>query len=176
MSFTLNPAPFESNVSFNSQKVKSTSELQKRIKKKRKPVQITKFDTIRDNEDDTLENFEPLSRPEITYDVNREKHNDTNMPMASISIDKGEISSFVNNPYLISDELNSINKETKPTIQYENNINEVERKLNYLIKMMEQQKDTNVQYLTEEIVLYGFFGVFIIYVVDSFTRVGKYVR
>ena len=42
--------------------------------------------------------------------------------------------------------------------------------------MMETQKNDNVQYLTEEIILYGFFGVFIIYVIDSFTRVGKYVR
>jgi len=41
---------------------------------------------------------------------------------------------------------------------------------------MEKKKEQNTQYITEEIVLYAFFGVFMIYVVDSFTKVGKYVR
>jgi hypothetical protein len=28
----------------------------------------------------------------------------------------------------------------------------------------------------EEVVLYSFLGIFIIYIVDSFTRIGKYTR
>ena len=30
--------------------------------------------------------------------------------------------------------------------------------------------------ITEEFILYGFLGVFVIYVCDSFTRSGKYIR
>lgn len=176
MSFALNAAPFESNISFSgsNNKIKSTTELGKRIKKKKNPVQITKVETI--DEDESLENFEPISRPQITKDTNRDENNDDKVPSTS-SLDDSEISDFTANPYLLSTELESTNKVVnRIKIQNENNINDVERKLNYLIRMMETQKNDNVQYLTEEIVLYCFFGVFIIYVIDSFTRVGKYVR
>jgi hypothetical protein len=49
-------------------------------------------------------------------------------------------------------------------------------KLNYMINLLEEQQDQKTGSATEEVVLYSFLGVFIIFVVDSFTRVGKYVR
>lgn len=49
-------------------------------------------------------------------------------------------------------------------------------KLNYLIHLLEDQKDEKVGSITEELVLYCFLGVFIIFVLDSFVKVGKYVR
>lgn len=177
MSFALNPAPFESNISFsgtNNNKIKSTSELGKRIKKKKKSVQMMNIDAI--EEDDSLENFEPINRPQLAKDTNRDQNDEENIE-TKISLENSEISNFTSNPYLISNDIqNSIKEVKRASNGNENNINDVERKLNYLIKMMETQKNDNVQYLTEEIILYGFFGVFIIYVIDSFTRVGKYVR
>ena len=53
---------------------------------------------------------------------------------------------------------------------------DVNEKLNYLIHLIEEQKDEKTGHVTEELVLYSFLGVFVIYVVDSFARVGKYVR
>ena len=49
-------------------------------------------------------------------------------------------------------------------------------KLNYMINLLEEQQDQKTGSVTEEVVLYSFLGVFIIFVVDSFARVGKYVR
>ena len=49
-------------------------------------------------------------------------------------------------------------------------------KLNYMINLLEEQQDQKTGSVTEEVVLYSFLGVFIIFVVDSFTKVGKYVR
>jgi len=49
-------------------------------------------------------------------------------------------------------------------------------KLNYMINLLENQQDERTQNVTEEVVLYSFLGVFIIFVVDSFARVGKYIR
>lgn len=49
-------------------------------------------------------------------------------------------------------------------------------KLNYMINLLEEQKDEKTGNITEEIVLYSFLGVFMIFIVDSFSRVGKYVR
>jgi len=49
-------------------------------------------------------------------------------------------------------------------------------KLNYMIHMLEEQKDEKTGHVMEEVILYSFLGVFIIFIVDSFARVGKYTR
>jgi hypothetical protein len=54
--------------------------------------------------------------------------------------------------------------------------NELVEKLNYMIHLLEEQHDEKVNNITEEIVLYSFLGVFVIFIVDSFVKVGKYIR
>ena len=49
-------------------------------------------------------------------------------------------------------------------------------KLNYMIHLLEDQKDEKTGHVMEEVILYSFLGVFIIFIVDSFARVGKYTR
>jgi hypothetical protein len=49
-------------------------------------------------------------------------------------------------------------------------------KLNYMIYLLEEQKDEKTGHVMEEIILYSFLGVFIIFIVDSFARAGKYTR
>jgi hypothetical protein len=50
------------------------------------------------------------------------------------------------------------------------------QKLNYMINLLEEKQDERTNNVTEEVVLYSFLGIFIIFVIDSFARVGKYVR
>ena len=59
---------------------------------------------------------------------------------------------------------------------YNLNQDEVVQKMNYIIYMLEQQKNEKTDNVMEELVLYTFLGVFVIFVVDSFAKVGKYVR
>ena len=49
-------------------------------------------------------------------------------------------------------------------------------KINYMIHLLEEQQDEKTGNVTEEVILYSFLGVFIIFIVDSFSRVGKYTR
>ena len=49
-------------------------------------------------------------------------------------------------------------------------------KLNYIIHLLEEQHNERTEHVTEELVLYCFLGVFIIFIVDSFARAGKYTR
>jgi len=49
-------------------------------------------------------------------------------------------------------------------------------KLNYMIRLLEEQQKEPTQNILEEFVLYGLLGVFMIYLVDSFARAGKYIR
>jgi hypothetical protein len=50
------------------------------------------------------------------------------------------------------------------------------QKLNYMISLLEDQHDEKTNNVTEEVILYSFLGIFIIFIVDSFAKVGKYVR
>lgn len=49
-------------------------------------------------------------------------------------------------------------------------------KLDYLIHLLEEQREMKTGSVTEEIILYSFLGIFIIFVLDSFARAGKYTR
>ena len=49
-------------------------------------------------------------------------------------------------------------------------------KINYMIHLLENQQNEKTDNVTEEFILYTFLGVFIIFIVDSFARTGKYTR
>lgn len=49
-------------------------------------------------------------------------------------------------------------------------------KLNYMIHLLEEQQDEKTGSVTEEVILYSFLGIFIIFLADTFTRVNKYTR
>ncbi len=49
-------------------------------------------------------------------------------------------------------------------------------KINYMIRLLEEQQLEKTNNITEEFILYTMLGVFVIYIVDSFSRAGKYMR
>ena len=77
-----------------------------------------------------------------------------------------------------------IYEPTKMRVQNNNNIQQMQpaldnkllEKINYMIHMLEQQENDKTSNITEEFVLYTLLGVFIIFIVDSFARTGKYIR
>jgi hypothetical protein len=50
------------------------------------------------------------------------------------------------------------------------------QKLNYVISLLEDQQDEKTNNVTEEVILYSFLGIFIIFMADTFVRAGKYTR
>ena len=56
------------------------------------------------------------------------------------------------------------------------NSDQLMHKINYMISLLEEQKDAKTQHVAEEVVMYSFLGVFMIFIADSFSKVGKYVR
>ena len=74
--------------------------------------------------------------------------------------------------------IDNYNNYSKPT-QNRNNLDynsELLEKLDNILYLLEDQKQEQSNLITEELILYIFLGVFIIYVLDSFVRAGKYVR
>ena len=53
---------------------------------------------------------------------------------------------------------------------------ELLQKLNYTIYLLEEQRAQKSNYVTEEIILYIFLGVFIIFILDKFRQPIKYTR
>jgi hypothetical protein len=65
---------------------------------------------------------------------------------------------------------------TAPALASNSDPNNLMKKLNYMIHLLEEQQDEKTENITEELVLYLFLGVFVIFVCDSFSRAGKYKR
>ena len=76
--------------------------------------------------------------------------------------------------YLISNNLNMNKYQSSSSSPHTQD--ELLTKLNYIIDMFEEQKDTKTNKKNEEVILYCFLGIFIIYVLDSFVTMGKYKR
>ena len=70
--------------------------------------------------------------------------------------------------------LNSENNYNKQYINVSNE--ELLKKIDNILFLLEEQRETRTNYVTEELILYVFLGIFVIYLVDSFVKVGKYIR
>jgi len=69
----------------------------------------------------------------------------------------------------------SQNNTIRPPNEYDTN-DILIQKLNYMINLLEEKQDEKTNNVTEEVILYSFLGIFIIFVVDSFAKIGKYTR
>jgi len=76
----------------------------------------------------------------------------------------GLINSFYND----ANNNNNINNGYEPDL--------LMKKLNYMISLLEDQQDEKTNNVTEEVVLYSFLGIFIIFIADTFVKAGKYAR
>ena len=103
--------------------------------------------------------IKPPPSPKLTY------NNMSKSPYALLS--QEEIYNNLNN--------NHANNGKTQNTTYNQNDNLME-KLNYMIHLLEEQQEQKTEYITEEIILYLFLGVFVIFVIDSFVKVGKYTR
>ena len=84
----------------------------------------------------------------------------------------------VSTDYLISNNLNMSKISGDPRNQIIGNEtrDELLDKLNYIINLFEDEREIKTNKKNEEIVLYCFLGIFVIYVLDSFVSIGKYKR
>lgn len=70
---------------------------------------------------------------------------------------------------------NQMNDNSPSSIERKNKDPLIE-KLNYMILLLEEQQNERTDHIMEELILYFFLGIFMIFMVDSFARSGKYVR
>lgn len=69
--------------------------------------------------------------------------------------------------------INYSNVDYKKMIEFNNRIL---TKIDNILNLLEEQKMVKTKHITEELILYIFLGIFIIYILDSFVKVSKYTR
>lgn len=129
-----------------------------------------------DSDESGLADFNPPDKPNSAgVEKTRERDNDDSVePRESdYMINKGVATNLANSNY------EQQYSETTPYYARQpdsDNKSSFVNKLDYMIHMLEEQREIKSGSATEEVILYSFLGVFIIFVLDSFARAGKYTR
>jgi hypothetical protein len=191
MSFAFNAAPFsENNMDENKSAIerKRNRTIKKPIRTSSSPHVEAMMNRIHNNpdEDNDLEDFRPESKGETVENKKMQQapqrnslnnvNTENDVPVKDHPV---SVEAFTKLPrdssaadYYQQFIPNYYNQMSEPT----SGNRELLEKLNYMIHMLEEQQNEKTGHVTEEVILYSFLGVFIIFVVDSFARAGKYIR
>ena len=129
-----------------------------------------------DDDESNLENFENEENEEEENENNEKENSDLGSRLLSQDESLDHFENFDNDTMNINDYYKkSIPMYNEASIQHGER-DELLKKLNYMIHLLEEQRNENTKHITEDLILYSFLGIFMIFVLDSFARVGKYVR
>lgn len=132
-------------------------------------------------EEKILEDFEPMPNPLINhkkdleskkiFDPNYNQNKNTFAASRYQTNNMSNYSTIYQPPPLINkiEGFNNMNSQQP-------NEDLLMKKINYMINLLEEQQHEKTNNITEEFILYVFLGIFTIYIVDSFSRSGKYRR
>jgi hypothetical protein len=109
----------------------------------------------------------PTSITDIHKNMKEDNDNELNN-FYNTETDIKTIPQYKTTDYMI---MNSVEPQKTPT-----NNQALLDKMNIILEMFEDQKEIKTTQKNEEIVLYCFLGVFVIYIMDSFVSIGKYSR
>jgi len=74
-------------------------------------------------------------------------------------------------------QINQLNQQNQPNQKYySSGDGKMLEKINYMIRMLENIEGEKTANVMEEFILYSFTGIFIIFILDSFLKTGKYIR
>tara|TARA_B100000795_G_scaffold162628_1_gene122173 strand:- start:286 stop:816 length:531 start_codon:yes stop_codon:yes gene_type:complete len=150
---------------------------------KRKSKKVTTFLKSMEEEDDNLADFDtsfnPPDQPQITREPvptveDQSRTDEAVSPEAFTQMDDNQ-SSNMNYQNYYNTYVPYYNKAAN-NANLHGSKDELMKKLNYMIHLLEENKEEKTGNVTEELVLYMFLGVFVIFTVDSFARAGKYTR
>ena len=138
-----------------------------------------------DNEDDThikemYSNYNDLYNETTINNIRNTIMNSVKKTNSDYSEDneisdlKNDSKSNYNENYKLN--YNDFNNNNNNNNNIINNNNKLLDKIDYIIHLLEEQHNEKTNNITEELILYLFLGIFIIYVLDSFSRMSKYKR
>jgi len=191
MSLAMYAAPFESNDDKENIIQKKRIKHEKANKKKEKDLevkkkidesmlsQIGKIHSNINSDDSGLSDFSPISRPE-SQGVNRTIERETvNEDLDDEVEDYENLESSYSQQYYSKflpgtiEGMQGGNLPTNGNVPLNENLIE---KINYMIHLLEDSQEQKTEHVIEEMLLYLGLGVFVIYVLDSFVKIGKYQK
>lgn len=169
LAFYASPVDFQKNDKLNNKieemkKTKINSSLLKKLSTPNEHEVQNIHNSIKEDNENVLADF-----------YNQEMTQDLNKKMSETKLKQNLYLEAQNKDYLISNNL-SMNQVSQQPKQPVYNNQEILQKLNYIINSFEEQKEIKTNQKNEEVVLYCFLGIFVIYVLDSFVYIGKYSR
>jgi hypothetical protein len=147
--------------------------------------------TAADSENDKMGSFVPLPNPNINIKKDMTDNTDTKIyvpPQVSYS---AASNAMKESPYTANGNASAVYSNYANSYQPPSGVvsqpyyakmglkmgdDKIMEKINYMVHLLEEQQNEKTNNITEEFILYTFLGVFIIFVVDSFSRSGKYSR
>lgn len=187
INLAFNAAPFDNdNNEDNSAKTlidKRRKTRNKTLKKRQSTndnvsTMISQIHESPSGEQPSMGDYKPLSPPESVGGMRVDDRQPSTIQPYGDSDAPVTIESFTG---LESNEAEEYYKKTVPSYgqmnnNYQINKDELMTKLDHILLLLEEQQDEKTGHVMEELILYSFLGIFIIFVVDSFARAGKYVR
>lgn len=183
----LAPAEFNTKSQENEKKTGKNKTIKKQQSNERVNAVISKIHNnieSLDNEDNDMTDFSPPPPPEsagderITNRVSNDGDNSDEPETGDVSVTLEKFNEM--NSSKTGDEQtyfqNSIPYYTQMSEQPLSNQTEIMKKMDKILYLLEEHQDQKTGHVTEELLLYSFVGVFMIFIVDSFARAGKYVR
>tara|TARA_E500000331_G_scaffold51181_1_gene44325 strand:+ start:1541 stop:2125 length:585 start_codon:yes stop_codon:yes gene_type:complete len=194
MSLAMYAAPFDNNEIKEENIVeKKRIKHHKSLKKKERNIenkkkidesmlsQIGKIHANIDSEEgNDLSDFNPIARPE-SQGVNRtmrdqyetSDNNEEDEVEEYDSLDSSYAQQYYSK--FLPGTIENMESGNLSTANMPLNENLVE-KINYMIHLLEESQEQKTEHVVEEMLLYLGLGVFVIYVLDSFVKIGKYQK
>ena len=136
----------------------------------------TIFDINSDAKDNRLDNISS-NLTDVNNDNNVRRQSQSLLPGKMYNPENITPSNSDSSQYTDVNNLTTLNSNMiNPKRDHNKTNTELLEKLNYVIYLLEEQRAQKSNYVTEEIILYIFLGIFIIFVLDKFSRPGKYTR
>jgi hypothetical protein len=145
---------------------------------------LNKITSADDAENNKMGSFQPMPNPNIT--AKKEEKEDMSLNILKPpNLNRQKAGNFSANDTPVAIYSSYQNSYEAPPLFKKNTQhqhvapvrdNKLMEKINYMIQLLEEQQHEKTANITEEFILYTFLGVFIIFVVDSFSRSGKYTR
>ena len=147
--------------------------------------------TETDNENDKMGSFTPMPNPNINIKKDISDNTDNKIYVPPNVSYSAATNAMKESPYTANGRASSVYSNYANSYQPPSTVvnqpyyakmglglgdDKIMEKINYMIHLLEEQQNEKTNNITEEFILYTFLGVFIIFVVDSFSRSGKYIR
>ena len=178
-SFIFSASPFESSENENNGNYLERKKKKNVTFKKQPSSKVSSLKLFDNNdEDQDLADFNPPKPPELTT-MNNNNENDK---MDYSENDKTTLNTrdypYNNENTILPDSYNIPNSYNSAPKLDNNTLSnhELNEKITHIIHLLEESHNEKTSNITEELILYSFLGVFIIFIVDSFTKSGKYTR